>query len=494
MKILDKYVVRNFLFTAVICFFVLMSLRVIVDMFFNMDEFAEKTQRLVVTEVDGKSVESIEEYEPAFGEILENIGTYYSYQSLIYLSELGGVIIVAAAAFSLARMNHTNELTAMLASGISMHRVVLPIIICAMLLGGAVIADQELFIPHVAHKLVRRPDEIGSTENFPVSLRTDGTGAAWYSPRFRSVTGTMEQPWIIIRDKDSFAVACIIGTLARQYTLRPLRVRGRNQHGWLVTGGHLNRVSRGDDIWRKIPDVERIWTAAGPEQLISTARKQWSEQHDGAPAPTKVTRISFPTDIDSTIGMTLSAEGFQHDPNTDGEDTSAVLTNPRFSFAVGNSQPIGTFLADSARWIPDQDGRGHWKLTNGRLFYASDLTKEDLLLRESSKWVQYMSSAQLTGLLKLNRVPDRKRAQMIQHLRVAEPMNNLIMLLLGLPFILSRERNVKASAGLCLLIVGSFYLFIYTSRFIGLPPAWAAWLPILIFGPISVVMFDTVKT
>ena len=192
--------------------------------------------------------------------------------------------------------------------------------------------------------------------------------------------------------------------------------------------------------------------------------------------------------------MTLSAEGFQHDPNTDGEDTSAVLTNPRFSFAVGNSQPIGTFLADSARWIPDQDGRGHWKLTNGRLFYASDLTKEDLLLRESSKWVQYMSSAQLTGLLKLNRVPDRKRAQMIQHLRVAEPMNNLIMLLLGLPFILSRERNVKASAGLCLLIVGSFYLFIYTSRFIGLPPAWAAWLPILIFGPISVVMFDTVKT
>ena len=41
-----------------------------------------------------------------------------------------------AAAFTLARMNHTNELTAMLASGVSLTRVIVPMVISAMLMGG----------------------------------------------------------------------------------------------------------------------------------------------------------------------------------------------------------------------------------------------------------------------------------------------------------------------------------------------------------------------
>ena len=68
------------------------------------------------------------------------------------------------------------------------------------------------------------------------------------------------------------------------------------------------------------------------------------------------------------------------------------------------------------------------------------------------------------------------------------------MLLLGLPFILSRQRNIKASAGLCVLIVGMFYVFIYICRYMGLPDFWAAFLPLLLFGPISVLMLDSVKT
>ena len=39
--------------------------------------------------------------------------------------------------------------------------------------------------------------------------------------------------------------------------------------------------------------------------------------------------------------------------------------------------------------------------------------------------------------------------------------------MLGLPFILSRQRNIKASAGLCILMVGMFYVFIYIARYMG---------------------------
>jgi len=192
--------------------------------------------------------------------------------------------------------------------------------------------------------------------------------------------------------------------------------------------------------------------------------------------------------------LKLSAERLDLDPNATGQSLAGALKAPRFTFLADNGQTMGIFIADSASWAVDKEGRGHWKLVNGRLFYPSDLTCEDLMLRQSSRWVEYMSSAQLSNLLKLNRLPDQKRARMIKHLRVAEPVNNLIMLLLGLPFILSRERNIKASAGLCLMTIGAFYFFIYASRFIGLPPAWAAWMPILIFAPVAVVMLDSVKT
>ena len=105
-----------------------------------------------------------------------------------------------------------------------------------------------------------------------------------------------------------------------------------------------------------------------------------------------------------------------------------------------------------------------------------------------------MSTSQLTHLLHLKRVPDPEAALLAKHVRFTEVLNNLVMLLLGLPFILSRERNIKASASLCLAVVATFYCFIYLCRYLGLPPTLAAWLPALVFGPISVVMLDTVKT
>ena len=60
-----------------------------------------------------------------------------------------------------------------------------------------------------------------------------------------------------------------------------------------------------------------------------------------------------------------------------------------------------------------------------------------------------------------------------------------------------RERNIKASASLCLAIVGACYISVFLSRYMGsygLDPTLSAWLPVLIFGPIGVVMLDTIKT
>ena len=43
MKILDRYVAKNFLAGYAIAFAVLIGLRVMIDLFVNLDEFAEHT-------------------------------------------------------------------------------------------------------------------------------------------------------------------------------------------------------------------------------------------------------------------------------------------------------------------------------------------------------------------------------------------------------------------------------------------------------------------
>ena len=51
---------------------------------------------------------------------------------------------------------------------------------------------------------------------------------------------------------------------------------------------------------------------------------------------------------------------------------------------------------------------------------------------------------------------------------------------------------------MCLILCGFFFTACLTCQTLGnyeiLSPAFAAWLPVILFGPFSVVMFDAVHT
>jgi len=466
MKTLDRYIVRSFLFSALLWLVILMTMRIVIDLFVNMDEF----------------VKLGEELDKSFGEIMLDIVTYYGYQSLLYFTELGGVIIVAAAVFTLGLMNHTNELTATLASGVSLHRITWPIILCAMLLGGLVILDQEVLIPPNADKLVRSRDDVPGTATFAIRLMADGGGSVWYSHEFRPAEKVMDRPVVIIRqtarrNNKYRAMARLSGTRAR-----PAKID--DVSGWLISEGWLSRMEGSG--WPQTPRWTKIYTSTvGPGKLLAL-----SGQGRGGNTPSLNVKAK-----DRQYGMTIMAKRFDPDPPIDGIVRGGKLDQPKFEFRGENGQSLGCFLATSARWVPAENKQpSHWQLTGGALFYPSDLTADDLVLRRSSRWLDYMSTWQISRLLKLRRVPDHRSAVLARHLRITDPINNLVMLLLGLPFILSRERNIKASATLCLLMVGAYYAFIYICRYMGLAPVWAAWLPILLFAPVAIVMFDSVKT
>ena len=187
MKILDRYVAKNFLIGYVIAFCVLIGLRIIIDLFVNLDEFTEHADLGTLA-------------------VIKNILTFYALNSTLYFRDFAGMITVVAAAFSLGKMVRSNELVAVMASGVSLKRVIAPIVILALLLTGLLIVDQEFIIPPLSDRLVRDQDDIPGQESYDVWFISDANGSLICSQRFDVETSTLHNPTIIMRSKKGESV------------------------------------------------------------------------------------------------------------------------------------------------------------------------------------------------------------------------------------------------------------------------------------------------
>lgn len=178
----------------------------------------------------------------------------------------------------------------------------------------------------------------------------------------------------------------------------------------------------------------------------------------------------------------------------------------------------GVLTADRAVWAPEAGG---WRLIRGMRsrpaadletgftsrertlretadVYRSDLTPDDLLLRQASQWKSFLSLSQLAELQRSTYV-DPSAIQRIRHGRFAAPFVNLLLLLLGLPFFLTREPvSVLEQATKCLLNCGLAFVVNFLAQNIAADstayPALPAWIPIMVFAPLVVVYMDSVKT
>jgi len=190
MKILDKYVAKNFLIGYAIAFSVLMGLRMIIDLFVNLDEFTEQSKI-------------------GTWAVIENALVYYGVNSALYFRDFAGMITVVAAAFSFSRMVRSSELVAVMASGVSLKRLIVPVMVLALILTSLLVIDQEFIIPPLATKLVRSHDAVRGHEYYDVWFMTDGNGSLVSSRRFDVATSTLHRPTIILRrmlpDSDAWA-------------------------------------------------------------------------------------------------------------------------------------------------------------------------------------------------------------------------------------------------------------------------------------------------
>jgi lipopolysaccharide export system permease protein len=138
------------------------------------------------------------------------------------------------------------------------------------------------------------------------------------------------------------------------------------------------------------------------------------------------------------------------------------------------------------------------QIDSGKYFLHTRTVNFDSVTRDRN-WFRLESTRKLFGEV---RAPESARLAamaVLFHMRLTRPILGMILVLMGLSIILrDQNRNVFISAGFCLVLCAIFFAACFASKQLGendiLPPALAAWLPVLFFGPISFAMFDAVHT
>jgi lipopolysaccharide export system permease protein len=125
------------------------------------------------------------------------------------------------------------------------------------------------------------------------------------------------------------------------------------------------------------------------------------------------------------------------------------------------------------------------------------LSPQDLRLRQASSWLEFLSLGELRGLQRTGGAY-LGRVVHLMHVRVTTLGVYVLLLMLGLPLLLRREpRDLAAYAAICLALLLLCFGFTFLCHHIIVyerSPALPAWLPILVFGPVAVLLWDSVKT
>ncbi len=139
MHIIDRYLLRQFVQTFLICFLSLTGLYIVLDLFTNIDQFLRCGHKT--------------------GGVLAFIAHYYAYHAILFFNVTSGMLTLTSAMFTVAWIQRHNEMTALMASGVSRIRVLVPIIIAVAVVSLLSAANRELVIPRYRNEMSRRPQD-----------------------------------------------------------------------------------------------------------------------------------------------------------------------------------------------------------------------------------------------------------------------------------------------------------------------------------------------
>lgn len=256
---LDRYIMRNIMYSYVVFLSVMLSMYVVLDLFANFDEFAQTSEGM--------------------RDLLNRISNYYGYYIFLYFAQIAGLITVVSAAITLARLQRNNELVATLAGGISMRRLLLPVILIAIGLNVLWALDQEVVIPRIAHRLVLSHEEATGKKPFHIWFLRDKNNALLSTGHYDPATQTMYDVIILEREqvqRGSGMVKTISGKLTADRA-----TWDESRQAWELRRGRRSSRSSGTEGFEvagtlKDERVEYYESEWGPRDLLLRQSGSWT--------------------------------------------------------------------------------------------------------------------------------------------------------------------------------------------------------------------------
>jgi len=370
MTTIERYLLQLYVKVLLLSLLCLFGLLVVIDLFGNFDEFISYGRR------------------PGSGGVLWVVCQYYGPRLLWLFDKIGGMLAMVSVAFVLTLLMRSNELTALMAAGISPSRVMRPLLVASAIVAVLGVVNRELGLPSIRDSLASNAqDWLGET-------------ARKCTPRYDLRTD------ILISGKSTFA----------------------KDH----------RIA--EPLFR-LPQEFAAW---GPQ--ISAENAFYLLESREHPAGYLLRGVRQPVDL-------VQQASVPHAGRT-------VLYSP----------------ADTP-WLKP-----------GECFVASVVTFEQLTVGGS--WRQYLSTVELIGGIRQQTIEAGADVRLIVHARFVQPLLDVSLVLLGIPLVLSRSgRNIFLAAGIGGALVGTMMIVELVCHAVGsnylLDATLAAWLPLLIFGPLA---------
>jgi lipopolysaccharide export system permease protein len=213
MKLLDRLLIRQYIKAYLVCLVSLLSLYIVVDLFTNLEDFAEHHDGLLP--------------------VLRHIGIYYGYKVSQIFDRLCEAIVLMAAAFTVALLQRNNELIPLLSAGVSTRRVVRPVLLTACAMLGLAVANQELVIPRIGMRLLNDRDDPDGEKDLLVQGGYEPNGIH-IEGRVASRKGMVVREEFYVVIPESIA-GCLINLSAKEGRYIPPG-DGPHTGGWLIMG------------------------------------------------------------------------------------------------------------------------------------------------------------------------------------------------------------------------------------------------------------------
>lgn len=364
MRTIDRYICTTFLGSYLILLLIGVGVYVFSDVLFNLDEFT-KDRAL------------------SAGQVLMNMADYYGCNLPLYYYQLGGIMMTIAAAFTFAMLLKNNELTPLVAAGVPLQRLAVPVLLPSVVLVGLWLVNSEVVMPAMASKIARLQGDLSETRQVDVRCVRDDRNAMLTALELRVHSGVLNGVYIIEPDENGY-----------------------------------------------------------PRHLIRADAATWDPQ-----------RRTWRLDRGARMVM--------------GD-------------AFGDEE-----LGHAIQWTPLAE-------------YTFTLSPAQIRLRQSAQWADLMSIRQMNALLQSRNLPNLPAVSKARDIRFAQPLLIGILMLLAIPYFLTREPgNVLVAGGKALLLTGFCFACIFLSHSISGDMAVARVaiaLPVLVFGPVAVLHFANVKT